>query len=37
MGAIIPESKENEIIKLLRKDDARNLQKYIQINEITRE
>ena len=37
MGAIIPESKENEIIKLLRKDDARNLQKYIQINEIPRE
>ena len=37
MGAIIPESKENEIIKLLRKDDERNLQKYIQINEIPRE
>ena len=37
MGAIIPESKENEIIKLLRKDDARNLQQYIQINDIPRE
>ena len=34
MGAIIPESKENEIIKLLRKDDARNLQKFIEINQI---
>ena len=37
MGAIIPESKENEIIKLLRKDEARNLQQYIQINDIPRE
>jgi hypothetical protein len=37
MGAIIPESKENEIIKLLRKDEARKLQQYIQINEIPRE
>ena len=34
MGAIIPESKENEIIKLLRKDDARNLQEFIEINQI---
>ena len=37
MGAIIPESKENEIIKLLRKDEARKLQQYIQINDIPRE
>ena len=29
MGAIISKSKENEIIKLLRKDDARTLQEFI--------
>ena len=34
MGAILPESKENEILKLLRKDDARKLQEFIQLNQI---
>lgn len=34
MGAIIPESQENEIIKFLRKDDANSLQELIQINRL---
>ena len=37
MGAILPESKENEILKLLRKDDAKNLQEFIQLNELSKD
>jgi hypothetical protein len=35
MGAILPESKESEILRLLRQDDSKRLQKYIEDNELT--
>ena len=37
MGIILPESKENEILKLLRQDDARHLQEYIERNQLPRD
>ena len=35
MGAILPESKESEILRLLRQDDSKRLQKYIEDNQLT--
>ena len=37
MGIILPESKENEILKLLRQDDVRHLQEYIERNQLPRD
>ena len=34
MGVILPESKENEILKYLRKDDEKNLEEFIKLNEL---
>ena len=34
MGVILPESKENEILKYLRKDDEKNLEDFIKLNEL---
>ena len=34
MGAILPESKESEILRLLRQDDSKRLQKYIEDNQL---
>jgi len=35
MGVILPESKESEILRLLRQDDSKRLQKYIEDNQLT--
>lgn len=35
MGAILPESKENELLKILRQDNAKILQEFIQLNQLT--
>ena len=37
MGGILPESKENEILKLIRKDSARDLQEYLEINQVPKD
>ena len=37
MGVILPESKENEILKLLRQDDVRRLQEFIERNQLPRD
>ena len=37
MGGILPESKENEILKLIRKDSARELQEYLEINQVPKD
>ena len=37
MGGILSESQENEIIKLIRKDNARNLQEYLDYNQVPKD
>ena len=37
MGGILSESQENEIIKLIRKDNARSLQEYLEYNQVPKD
>ena len=37
MGGILSESQENEIIKFIRKDSARNLQEYLEYNQVPKD